>query len=269
MEYTDVRARYERLRNVAFPLVNKVLPDYLAEDSLNAAGKRLGVMKGRTLVVDTIDQVAVVMDHAFYDCLHDGTTAVQRLLAERRPAPGSDEDEFLKAMGKAYFSLFQMKRAVPGTGVHVNDILHEEEVFLADMGFSHTTHPGIILASRVLPYEGFVMTSGAALPVTPKTLDQIIDALESHPSHGMGMRDRPLKEREQWIGRLLHICIRNKASEHVVYQNVGRYAPVDGCTPEQGRVPVGATGQVGRNDPCPCGSGRKYKKCCGSRARPF
>jgi hypothetical protein len=23
---------------------------------------------------------------------------------------------------------------------------------------------------------------------------------------------------------------------------------------------------VGRNDPCPCGSGRKFKKCCGSRA---
>jgi preprotein translocase subunit SecA len=21
---------------------------------------------------------------------------------------------------------------------------------------------------------------------------------------------------------------------------------------------------VGRNDPCPCGSGKKYKKCCGS-----
>ncbi len=24
------------------------------------------------------------------------------------------------------------------------------------------------------------------------------------------------------------------------------------------------TGKVGRNDPCPCGSGKKYKKCCGS-----
>ncbi|MBI3928111.1 MAG: YchJ family protein [Armatimonadetes bacterium] len=23
------------------------------------------------------------------------------------------------------------------------------------------------------------------------------------------------------------------------------------------------TARVGRNDPCPCGSGRKYKKCCG------
>lgn len=24
--------------------------------------------------------------------------------------------------------------------------------------------------------------------------------------------------------------------------------------------------KVGRNDPCPCGSGKKYKKCCGSNA---
>jgi len=27
-------------------------------------------------------------------------------------------------------------------------------------------------------------------------------------------------------------------------------------------------GRPGRNDPCPCGSGRKYKKCCGGRAQP-
>jgi preprotein translocase subunit SecA len=25
-----------------------------------------------------------------------------------------------------------------------------------------------------------------------------------------------------------------------------------------------ASDKVGRNDPCPCGSGKKYKKCCGS-----
>lgn len=24
------------------------------------------------------------------------------------------------------------------------------------------------------------------------------------------------------------------------------------------------TGKIGRNDPCPCGSGRKFKKCCGA-----
>jgi preprotein translocase subunit SecA len=29
-------------------------------------------------------------------------------------------------------------------------------------------------------------------------------------------------------------------------------------------MPIRRTGEkVGRNDPCPCGSGKKYKKCCG------
>jgi uncharacterized protein len=27
--------------------------------------------------------------------------------------------------------------------------------------------------------------------------------------------------------------------------------------------PAASFGKVGRNDPCPCGSGKKYKKCCG------
>ena len=25
-----------------------------------------------------------------------------------------------------------------------------------------------------------------------------------------------------------------------------------------------ASQKIGRNDPCPCGSGKKYKKCCGA-----
>ena len=29
------------------------------------------------------------------------------------------------------------------------------------------------------------------------------------------------------------------------------------------RPEPGGTGKIGRNDPCPCGSGKKYKRCCG------
>jgi preprotein translocase subunit SecA len=30
-------------------------------------------------------------------------------------------------------------------------------------------------------------------------------------------------------------------------------------------LPIQRSGaKVGRNDPCPCGSGKKYKKCCGA-----
>ncbi len=27
--------------------------------------------------------------------------------------------------------------------------------------------------------------------------------------------------------------------------------------------------KVGRNDPCPCGSGEKYKRCCATKKAPF
>ncbi|HHS49935.1 MAG TPA: hypothetical protein ENN07_02350, partial [candidate division Zixibacteria bacterium] len=35
--------------------------------------------------------------------------------------------------------------------------------------------------------------------------------------------------------------------------------------PQRGRpkAPVVKSERVGRNDPCPCGSGKKYKQCCG------
>jgi SEC-C motif-containing protein len=39
----------------------------------------------------------------------------------------------------------------------------------------------------------------------------------------------------------------------------GRWCYVDGV-----QVPAQRTAaNVGRNDPCPCGSGKKYKRCCG------
>ncbi|MCP5508583.1 MAG: SEC-C domain-containing protein, partial [Chlamydiales bacterium] len=33
--------------------------------------------------------------------------------------------------------------------------------------------------------------------------------------------------------------------------------------------PVVVGPKVGRNDPCPCGSGKKYKKCCGQGSEDF
>ena len=38
----------------------------------------------------------------------------------------------------------------------------------------------------------------------------------------------------------------------------GEYQPVQ-------QVVRGAA-KIGRNDPCPCGSGKKYKRCCGASA---
>ena len=46
-----------------------------------------------------------------------------------------------------------------------------------------------------------------------------------------------------------------------------RERPAREATPPlQQRVPATRSEKVGRNDPCPCGSGKKYKKCCLNKA---
>jgi len=42
----------------------------------------------------------------------------------------------------------------------------------------------------------------------------------------------------------------------------GRWYYADGLTPKPA-TQRNEGPKVGRNDPCPCGSGKKYKKCCG------
>ncbi len=45
----------------------------------------------------------------------------------------------------------------------------------------------------------------------------------------------------------------------------GQWLYVAGDIREEGtEKKAGATKKVGRNSPCPCGSGKKFKKCCGS-----
>ncbi|MDH4276050.1 MAG: UPF0149 family protein [Gammaproteobacteria bacterium] len=48
-------------------------------------------------------------------------------------------------------------------------------------------------------------------------------------------------------------------------QALGRYAQIGLalCAEALAETPVRSE-KVGRNDPCPCGSGKKYKKCCGA-----
>lgn len=57
-----------------------------------------------------------------------------------------------------------------------------------------------------------------------------------------------------------------KLSERSLFEKIeGVWYYVAGEHDIQGNVPhvVPKSARVGRNDPCLCGSGRKYKKCCG------
>ncbi|OAN50322.1 hypothetical protein A6A04_02690 [Paramagnetospirillum marisnigri] len=143
--------------------------------------------------------------------------------------------------------------------------------------------------------------TGAAIPPTPEALmrsrysaftvvniDYLHDTLAVDQRHDFVRADAEKWARDsKWLGLDIHATtgggpdedegtvdftarfkLGGKAEAHreisTFRKEDGRWYYVDGRIggpkQEQRRVAV----KAGRNDPCPCGSGKKFKKCCGA-----
>ena len=74
--------------------------------------------------------------------------------------------------------------------------------------------------------------------------------------------------RDDTVRMLLSVIPRAQAMkrEQVVKPTTAGFAGSGDGTVKKKPVVKKAAEKVGRNDPCPCGSGKKYKKCCGAAA---
>ena len=89
------------------------------------------------------------------------------------------------------------------------------------------------------------------------------DPVVAYTNEGFEMFDAMVSNiREEAVKGLLRVAVRKAP---VVRQQVAK--PVDTPAPE-GNAPKKklAAEKIDRNDPCPCGSGKKYKNCCGRNA---
>ena len=84
--------------------------------------------------------------------------------------------------------------------------------------------------------EGFDEESEIELKIVPETL--FYNMLKADADYLYGL--------EQWMDILGEDKIREIVKEYKASKTVRRAAP-----------------KIGRNDPCPCDSGKKYKHCCG------
>ena len=252
-DYDHILTRYTRMRK-ASRAINDAFMER-CKPPVKQAAADLGVLVNDTIVLD-VDQGPVLMDRAIYHLADDGRNIVDRFAAEYPPSPGSDAETVLSAMQQAFFSLFVVGDVQEGVGVHVTDILRDREHFVADVGFSETAIEGFVLAARMLPFRDFVMTTGAALPVSKKVLKWVARGLDKAGLSHEQVRNLPDHAWADLEAQIVRACLHSDGNQRITYQD----APgVTGPTPIQN-----ASDRVGRNDPCPCGSGRKYKKCCGA-----
>jgi hypothetical protein len=254
-------ARYQHLRRVGLELNNRLL-QLVSKSIFDEGGKKLGILKKNVLVLDSEDEMAVLADYCIHDVRRQGANAIDRYLAKSPPPPESDEMVLLQALRHAYFSLFAVESTEPGVGAHVRDLLRDEPLFVVDVGFSRTASRGMVLATRVMAPEGIWMTTGAALPVgvLPAAAQAGFrqDMAEDFP--GMDFRRLSPQQASELSARIIRSCLRQGAAEHIQY--------VEPTKLPGGRGPVSAAAPaarpVRRNQPCPCGSGKKFKHCCGA-----
>lgn len=73
---------------------------------------------------------------------------------------------------------------------------------------------------------------------------------------------------ETVVKTMLHLVPRERVERANLIRNMvmNMQAAQQAGGPEKPQPKTNKGGKVGRNDPCPCGSGKKYKQCCGKNA---
>ena len=89
------------------------------------------------------------------------------------------------------------------------------------------------------------------------------DPANAYANEGADLFDAMIERiREEAVKNLLHVQVRRAPVERKQVAKPVDTPALDGDKPKV----LKRAAKIGRNDPCPCGSGKKYKNCCGRNA---
>jgi len=253
MDHASVLTDYRSLRATGKALASKLIK-MLSREDLHTAADRLGMLHNNTLVFKSEEEMAVLMDYAIHEIFHDRQNAVERMLRDDPPPEGSEEMRVLLSLRSAHYTMILIREGIPGFGALADDLLLETPVEIVDQGLSQCAAPGAAAAIRLCsPGEGWWMSTGAALPLTTEARDRIYSAVDEYRRrHGKEPRGTDFST------LIIRECLAAGASESIRYADAG--TSLASVQPSSAL----AREKIGRNDSCPCGSGKKYKKCCGA-----
>ncbi len=89
------------------------------------------------------------------------------------------------------------------------------------------------------------------------------DPASAYANEGADLFDAMIERiREEAVKNLLRVQVRKAPVERKQVAKPVETPSLDGAKPKV----LKRSAKIGRNDPCPCGSGKKYKNCCGKNA---
>lgn len=164
-------------------------------------------------------------------------------------------------------------------------MLHQKAVCLCDSGLNHDECCGLYHEAILFPataealmrsrFTAYALRDADYLRKTwdsgkcPDNIDfsretavwqrlEVIDTKKGGPQDDKGIvefRAYYLQDGEE--------CVLHEVSRFI--KKEGRWLYLDGVIKSLGKI--GSTLDLGKNAPCPCGSGKKFKRCCGAAVK--
>ena len=92
------------------------------------------------------------------------------------------------------------------------------------------------------------------------------DPINEYTIEGFDMFDEMIRLIQEDTTRRLYFTVVNRQANERTQVAQPTVASHGGSGAPAQKAPAKSDKKVGRNDPCPCGSGKKYKNCCGKNA---
>jgi len=198
----------------------------------------------------------VVVDCCINDWQDQDGRSVVRIFSEGETAGGLAPEErvVLDALLDARYSLLRVDETWHGAGVRAHDAFARAEVAILDEDLADCEAGEWFVARLVSPRGTWCMTTGAATVLghvagdkTPRELAATLEGIEG--------RGAPASIRAI---ALAAFGLRLQAER--MHARIA--AEIEGWADAPPPAAL-APRRPGRNQPCPCGSGKKYKRCCG------
>lgn len=208
---------------VLYREAGKIFGDKLLElipkEVIMNCGKRLGIVRRKAVVIGNDSELPILFDYCLFHNYVNGKNLIDRFIAYRLSELNINEQVVALAMQQASFALLGVIKTLPHGGVLVKDLLRDgRQELLLDKGFSSSAKPGLILASTIVRYPEFIMTTGAALPIN-SLVDELSYLLTEFGHKYDNFDDMSRQDKSKFIANLLKIGLEAGVSESIKYQD--------------------------------------------------
>lgn len=176
-DHQTVLNSYLHRRAVAIRLSN-LLVQSLSAKTLRHAASELNMMIDDAIVIDSEMVQDILMDFAIHSCRINGRSTA-RLFYDTQGPHDHEDREVLQSMTRGYYSFFRVLETERALGLWAWDILQDKQVYIVDIGLGTSVSRNSILASRVFPFDDYLITGGASLPISMGMMETIIKHLVS------------------------------------------------------------------------------------------